>query len=118
MSNGCAKHRPWTATFSTVIAVRLANDRDQEIIRSAIADSSVGTISFLSSIGNREAIAFGEAVMTPMRIKFSDLPHEYVPRAPLFEHAAHSKDRQPGTPVDLTLIIDRMRAMNRNVVGA
>ncbi len=103
---------------STVFAMRLANDRDQEIIRSAIADSSVGTISFLSSIGNREAIAFGEAVMTPMRIKFSDLPPEYVPRAPLFEHAAHRDETQPGTHVDLSLIIERMRAMNRNVVGA
>ncbi len=102
---------------STVFAMRLANDRDQEIIRSAIADSSVGTISFLSSIGNREAIAFGEAIMTPMRIKFSDLPHEHIPRAPLFEHAANRTDREPGTPVDLSLIIDRMRAMNRNAGG-
>lgn len=102
---------------STVFAMRLANDRDQEIIRSAIADSSVGTISFLSSIGNREAIAFGEAIMTPMRIKFSDLPHEHIPRAPLFEHAANRPETQPGSPVDLSLIIDRMRAMNRNAGG-
>ncbi len=102
---------------STVFAMRLANDRDQEIIRSAIADSSVGTISFLSSIGNREAIAFGEAVMTPMRIKFSDLPHEYIPRAPLFEHAANRAPTEPGAAVDLTMILDRMRAMSR-VTGA
>ncbi|NNF76558.1 MAG: ATP-binding protein [Rhizobiales bacterium] len=99
---------------STVFAMRLANDRDQEIIRSAIADSSIGTISFLSSIGNREAIAFGEAVMTPMRIKFSDLPYEYIPRAPLFEHASSREETVPGAPVDLTLILDRMRAMSRN----
>lgn len=103
---------------STVFAMRLANDRDQEIIRSAIADSSVGTISFLSSIGNREAIAFGEAVMTPMRIKFSDLPHEYIPRAPLFEHAANRQPTVPGAGVDLTLILDRMRAMSRNAGAA
>ncbi len=99
---------------STVFAMRLANDRDQEIIRSAIADSSVGTISFLSSIGNREAIAFGEAVMTPMRIKFSDLPNEYIPRAPLFEHAANRQPTEPGAAVDLSMILDRMRAMSRN----
>lgn len=48
--------------------MRLANDRDQEIIRSAISNSSISTTSFISSIGNGEAIAFGEAVAVPMRM--------------------------------------------------
>lgn len=62
---------------STVFAMRLANERDQQIIRSAIADASASTINFLSSIGNREAIAFGEGVATTMRLRFSELkPHE------------------------------------------
>ena len=34
---------------STLFAMRLANDRDQEIIRSAIPDSSISTTSFISS---------------------------------------------------------------------
>jgi DNA helicase HerA-like ATPase len=62
---------------STVFAMRLANERDQQIIRSAISDASASTISFLSSIGNREAIAFGEGVATTMRMRFAELkPHE------------------------------------------
>lgn len=62
---------------STIFAMRLANERDQQIIRSAIADASASTIAFLSSIGNREAIAFGEGVATTMRMRFSQLqPHE------------------------------------------
>lgn len=62
---------------STVFAMRLANERDQQIIRSAIADASASTINFLSSIGNREAIAFGEGVATTMRMRFAQLqPHE------------------------------------------
>lgn len=56
---------------STVFAMRLTNDRDQEIIRAAISDSSSSTISFLSSLDNREAIAFGEAVAAPMRLYFT-----------------------------------------------
>ncbi|MGN6550548.1 MAG: ATP-binding protein, partial [Pararhizobium sp.] len=40
---------------STVFAMRLANDLDQEIIRSAIPDSSTSTTSFLSAMGNGEA---------------------------------------------------------------
>ena len=62
---------------STIFAMRLSNERDQQIIRSAIADASASTIGFLSSIGNREAIAFGEGVATTMRMRFLDLqPHE------------------------------------------
>ena len=65
---------------STVFAMRLANDRDQEIIRSAISNSSSSTISFLSSIGNGEAIAFGEAVAVPMRMCFERVPQKELPQ--------------------------------------
>ena len=37
-----------------------------------LASPRQGTISFLSSIADREAIAFGEAIATPMRMKFGD----------------------------------------------
>ncbi len=65
---------------STVFAMRLANDRDQDIIRSAISNSSSSTTSFLSAIGNREAIAFGEAVPIPMRMCFEELPQMLLPK--------------------------------------
>lgn len=92
---------------STVFALRLANDRDQEIIRSAISDSSASTISFLSSIGNREAIAFGEAVATPMRMQFQELRKEYLPGAPIFKSA---EDAGASTAdVNLESIISKMR---------
>src|SRR5690606_38317684 len=62
---------------STSLAMRLANDQDQAIIRSAIADSSASMLAFLSSMGHREAIAFGEGVATTMRMKFEELPPEW-----------------------------------------
>lgn len=62
---------------STIFAMRLANDRDQQIIRSAISDASASMVNFLSAIGNREAIAFGEGIATTMRMRFAELkPHE------------------------------------------
>ncbi|WP_376988069.1 ATP-binding protein [Bosea sp. R86505] len=62
---------------STVFAMRLANELNQQIIRSAISDASASTLKFLSSVGNREAIAFGEGVATTMRMRFAELaPHE------------------------------------------
>src|SRR5690606_15463040 len=64
---------------STVFAMRLANEADQDIVRSAIADSSASTLSFLSSMGQREAIAFGEGVATTMRMKFEELKPEELP---------------------------------------
>src|SRR5690606_429428 len=64
---------------STVFAMRLANDQDQAIIRSAIADSSASMLSFLSAMGQREAIAFGEGVATTMRMKFEKLDEALLP---------------------------------------
>ncbi len=64
---------------STVFAMRLANERDQEIIRSALPNSSASTTSFIASIGNGEAIAFGEAVRVPMRMRFDRVSERYCP---------------------------------------
>lgn len=81
---------------STIFAMRLANDRDQQIIRSAIADASASTIGFLSAIGNREAIAFGAGVATPMRMRFAELaPHELPAMAggSILDGLAHREPR-------------------------
>jgi hypothetical protein len=94
---------------STVFAMRLANDRDQDIIRSAIPNSSTSTTSFISSIGNGEAIAFGEAVAVPMRMRFSRIAEERLPRA----HGITDRIDEDHPPtVDLRSIVSRMRAIN------
>ena len=93
---------------STLFAMRLANDRDQEIIRSAIPNSSISTTSFLSSIGNGEAIAFGEAVAVPMRMRFSRVDERRLPKTAVSVEKEH--DPSPDT-VDLRGIVGRMRAI-------
>ncbi|MBW8446244.1 MAG: DUF87 domain-containing protein [Arenimonas sp.] len=93
---------------STLFAMRLANDRDQEIIRSAIPDSSISTTSFISSIGNGEAIAFGEAIAVPMRMRFSRVDESHLPKANGV--TAKASDDGPDT-VDLRTIVSRMRAI-------
>jgi hypothetical protein len=92
---------------STVFAMRLANEQDQAIIRSAIADSSASTLSFLSSMGQREAIAFGEGVATTMRMKFEKIALNLLPGAGRKAGAAVA----PGNPeeVDLVAIVERLR---------
>ncbi|TGQ17065.1 MULTISPECIES: ATP-binding protein [unclassified Mesorhizobium] len=91
---------------STFFAMRLANEQDQAIIRSAIADSSASTLAFLSSMGQREAIAFGEGVATTMRLKFEKLAQEFIPGTAKREQVEPSVD---GSDVDLAMIVERLR---------
>jgi DNA helicase HerA-like ATPase len=65
----------------TVFALRMSNDRDQEIVKSAIADTGAGLLEFLSALGQREAIAFGDGVTLPVPIKFDELPAHAMPRS-------------------------------------
>ncbi|MFE0015233.1 ATP-binding protein [Mesorhizobium sp. NPDC059054] len=91
---------------STFFAMRLSNEQDQAIIRSAIADSSASSLAFLSSMGQREAIAFGEGVATTMRLKFEKIDRSLIPGA-----AKHAVEAQPGDSrdVDLAGIVERLR---------
>jgi uncharacterized protein len=66
---------------STVFAMRMANDRDQEIVRSATPDAGVSLLGFLPSLGIAEAIAFGEGVALPTRLHFAEVPPGRVPRS-------------------------------------
>jgi uncharacterized protein len=66
---------------NTVFALRMSNDRDQEIVQSSISDTGSGLLEFLSALGQREAIAFGEGVTLPVRIRFDVLPKECMPRS-------------------------------------
>ncbi|MGO4439567.1 ATP-binding protein [Rhizobium sp. RAF56] len=93
---------------STVFAMRLANEHDQEIIRSAIPNSSISTTSFLSSIGNGEAIAFGEAIPVPMRMRFARVEQSLLPKA---QSGAIERDMDETSRIaDLRTIVSRMRS--------
>lgn len=66
---------------NTVFALRMSNDRDQEIVNSAVMDTGSGLIEFLPALGAREAIAFGDGVSIPVRIRFDELPAHALPRS-------------------------------------
>ena len=97
---------------STVFAMRLANDRDQEIIRSAISNSSSSTTSFLSAIGNGEAIAFGEAVAIPMRMCFERLPPSELPKTSSGQDQQFMGDESPDGMPSITRIVKNMRHLD------
>jgi DNA helicase HerA-like ATPase len=66
---------------NTVFALRMSNDRDQQIVQSAVSDTGSGLLEFLPALGQREAIAFGDGVTLPVRIKFDELPKSALPRS-------------------------------------
>jgi DNA helicase HerA-like ATPase len=66
---------------STLFAMRMANDRDHALIRSAVSDAAANLLAFVPSLGTREVLAFGEGVALPTRLKFSKLPAEQLPRS-------------------------------------
>jgi DNA helicase HerA-like ATPase len=65
---------------STLFAMRMTNDRDQSLLRSAVADTAANFLAFLPSLGTGEAFAFGEGVALPTRLKFEQLPAQLLPK--------------------------------------
>ncbi|MEL7430303.1 MAG: DUF87 domain-containing protein, partial [Pseudomonadota bacterium] len=98
---------------NTMFAMRLGNERDQEIIRGAVTNGAKSTISFLSSIANRECIAFGEAIQTPMRMTFETMRAEDLPGAHIYEQQQKVKE---GIEVSLSSVLRRMRQEDRRKV--
>lgn len=64
---------------NTIFAMRLANQADQDALRAAVPDASTSLMSCLPSLGMGEAIAVGEGVPMPTRIRFDALPAEAIP---------------------------------------
>ena len=58
---------------ATLFAMRMANDRDQALLRSAVSDATADLLAFVPSLGTREVIAFGEGVPFPARMQFTAL---------------------------------------------
>jgi DNA helicase HerA-like ATPase len=99
---------------NTVFALRMSNDRDQEIVTKAIADTGSGLLEFLPALGQREAIAFGDGVSLPVRIKFDELARVNMPRS---STARFSERWQKSVGDDgfLDSIVERWRASSSGV---
>ena len=66
---------------STILALRLSNEADQAFVRRALTDNAGGLLSALPALQRQEAIAFGEGVPHPMRIRFADLESLLQPKS-------------------------------------
>jgi DNA helicase HerA-like ATPase len=66
---------------STLFAMRMVNDRDQALLRSAVSDAAANLSEFVPSLSTCEVLAFGEGVTLPARLTFKQLPPELLPRS-------------------------------------
>jgi DNA helicase HerA-like ATPase len=88
--------------------MRMANERDQEIVRAAVSDAAANILGFLPSLGTREAFAFGEGVALPTRLRFRDLPAAHLPRCEAISDASTDFGRKVGRDF-IDLVINRWR---------
>ena len=101
---------------STLFVMRLSNDRDQSLIRSAVSDAAVNLLSFIPSLGTREVFAFGPGVALPTRMRFKDLPAELRPSS----EALGSTRSDAGTHISrdlLSTVIERWRSASMSHRG-
>jgi DNA helicase HerA-like ATPase len=66
---------------STLFAMRMTNDRDQALLRSAVSDTAANLLSFLPTLATGEVFAFGEGVALPTRLRFQELPAALLPKS-------------------------------------
>ncbi len=98
---------------STLFVMRMSNDRDQALIRSAVSDAAANLLGFVPSLGTREVFAFGEAVKVPTRLSFKELPPSARPKS----EAISAADADFGRSVDqdfIDLVVDRWRGATMN----
>ena len=90
---------------STLFAMRMTNDRDQALLRSAVADTAANFLAFLPSLGTGEAFAFGEGVALPTRLKFKQLPPQLLPKSEMANHGESANCDSDG----LVAVVNRWR---------
>ncbi len=66
---------------NTLFAMRMSNEQDQHFVQKALPEAAAGLISTLPALRPQEAIAVGEGVVLPMRIRFDDLAPEHRPHS-------------------------------------
>ncbi|NML07227.1 DUF87 domain-containing protein [Sphingomonas sp. G-3-2-10] len=70
----------------TILSMRLNNERDQAFVKAAMPEGARGFLDSIPALRNRECIAVGEGVATPIRLLFDNLDENKRPASadPLF----------------------------------
>jgi hypothetical protein len=94
---------------STLFVMRLANDRDQQLIRSAVSDAAANLLAFIPSLGTREVFTFGSGVALPTRMRFRELPPELRPNSEASGNTRSDAGNTVGNDL-ISSVIERWRS--------
>jgi len=103
---------------STLFVMRLSNDRDQTLIRSAVSDAAANLLSFIPSLGTREVFAFGYGVALPTRMRFKELPAALRPASEASGNTRADASANVGRDM-ISSVIERWRSatMSHRMAG-
>jgi DNA helicase HerA-like ATPase len=93
---------------STLFAMRMANDHDQALLKSAVADAALNLLEFVPSLGTGEVVGFGEGMPMPARLTFRSLAQNLVPRSESAVVATGDTDAQSQREF-VKAVVDRWR---------
>ena len=120
VSMGLVSQRPADVSESAlsqcgkIFSMRLNNERDQNFVSHVMPEGSEGSLSALSSLQNREALAVGEGVEAPVRLMVDKLDKEHLPSS---GSPSYSVDWQRGLedPHFVDLTIDNWRRQGNKI---
>jgi DNA helicase HerA-like ATPase len=69
------------AQCNTFFALRMSNQQDHDFVRSALPEGTSGLLGALPALRPQEAIAVGEAVSLPLRLRFDELDEAHRPKS-------------------------------------
>ena len=97
---------------NTIFAMRMSNQKDQEFVRGTLSESAVGLLDSLPTLRTGEAIAVGEGVSVPVRLRFDMLAEERKPLSGTasFSTAWQNDDKDESFVAE---IIERWRRQRR-----
>ena len=93
VSLGLVSNRPselsptMLAQCNTIFAMRMSNQHDHAFVRSALPEGDAGLVGALPALRTQEAIAVGEGVGIPLRLRFDDLDEAHRPRSTTAEYS-------------------------------
>ncbi len=64
---------------NTIFAMRMSNQKNQEFVAGTLSESAMGLLDSLPTLRTAEAIAVGEGVSVPVRVRLDTLPENRRP---------------------------------------
>ena len=97
---------------STIFAMRMNNQRDQDFVRGTLSESGLGLTDALPSLRTGEAVVVGEGISVPARVYLDFLPEDQRPASSTAEFSRSWKESE-GKEGAVATIVERWRRQRR-----